>query len=138
MFCKIRRNNAKKCVVALKFCRALPIIFLRQNIGRTAPGEQKKEIITAEEAEFMEIKRINGVISAYKTTRKGAAVKSEAASTAKNTDRVEFGFDTALQAAKNGISAAVKADAAPQEIAQARQTMDSVEPGDIASYIIFG
>ncbi|CCY20265.1 unknown [Eubacterium sp. CAG:786] len=86
----------------------------------------------------MEIKRINGVISAYKTTRKGAAVKSEAASTAKNTDRVEFGFDTALQAAKNGISAAVKADAVPQEIAQARQTMDSVEPGDIASYIIFG
>lgn len=85
----------------------------------------------------MEIKRINGVISAYKTTRKGAVVKSEAASTTKNTDRVEFGFDTALQAAKNGISAAVKADAAPQEIAQARQTMDSVEPGDIASYIIF-
>ncbi len=86
----------------------------------------------------MEIKRINGVISAYKTTRKGTVQRSEAASQTKNTDRVEFGFETALQAAKNGISAAVKADATPQEISRAQQSMDSVEPNDLANYIIFG
>lgn len=87
----------------------------------------------------MEIKRINGVLSAYNTTRKGAAPKTEAASSARNTDRVEFGFETALQAAKNGISAAVTADAAPQEIAEARQTLENgVEANELASYIIFG
>ena len=85
----------------------------------------------------MEIKRINGVLSAYKTAGKGAVLKSETASRIKNTDRVEFGFDKALQAAKNGISAAVKADATPQEIEQAK-SMESVEPADLASYIIFG
>lgn len=85
----------------------------------------------------MEIKRINGVLAAYKSTRKGTVQKSETASQVRNTDRVEFGFDKALQAAKNGISAAVKADATPQEISQA-QSMDSVEPNELASYIIFG
>ena len=34
----------------------------------------------------MEIKRINGVISAYKTARKGTAQRSESASQTKNTD----------------------------------------------------
>ena len=69
----------------------------------------------------MEIKRINGVLSAYQTVKKSAAPKTETASSVRNTDRVEFGFETALQAAKNGIAAAVKADAAPQELAQAQQ-----------------
>ena len=86
----------------------------------------------------MEIKRINGVISAYKTARKGTAQGSESASQTKNTDRVEFGFDTALQAARNGIAAAVRADATPQELSQAQQSMDSVEPNELANYIIFG
>lgn len=87
----------------------------------------------------MEIKRINGVISAYKTTRTGAAPKTEAASTVRNTDRVEFGFEKALQAAKNGIAAAVTADAASQELAAAQQTLDNgVEANELASYIIFG
>ncbi|MCI5668190.1 MAG: hypothetical protein MR291_05430 [Oscillospiraceae bacterium] len=85
----------------------------------------------------MEIKRINGVLSAYNTARKGAAPRAETASQVRNTDRVEFGFDKALQAAKNGIAAAVRADATPQEIDQAK-SMDSVEPADLASYIIFG
>ena len=66
----------------------------------------------------MEIKRINGVISAYKTARKGTAQRSESASQTKNTDRVEFGFDTALQAARNGIAAAVRADVPARETAQ--------------------
>ena len=86
----------------------------------------------------MEIKRINGELSAYKSARKGAAPKTEAASQTRNTDRVEFGFDTALQAARNGIAAAVRADATPQELSQAQQSMDSVEPNELANYIIFG
>ena len=57
----------------------------------------------------------------------------------RNTDRVEFGFETALQAAKNGIAAAVRADAVPQELEQAQQTLDNgVEANDLASYILFG
>ena len=85
----------------------------------------------------MEIKRINGVLSAYQTVKKSAAPKTETASSVRNTDRVEFGFETALQAAKNGIAAAVKADAAPH--AQAQQALDSgVEANDLASYILFG
>ena len=91
------------------------------------------------EADYMEIKRINGVLSAYNTTRKGAVQKTEAASSVKNTDRVEFGFETALQAAKNGIASAVKADATPQELSAAEQTLENgVEANDLASYIIFG
>ena len=87
----------------------------------------------------MEIKRINGVLSAYQTVKKSAAPKTETASSVRNTDRVEFGFETALQAAKNGIAAAVKADAAPHELVQAQQALDSgVEANDLASYILFG
>ena len=48
---------------------------------------------------YMEIKRINGVLSAYQTVKKSAAPKTETASSVRNTDRVEFGFETALQAA---------------------------------------
>lgn len=88
---------------------------------------------------YMEIKRINGVLSAYQTVKKSAAPKTETASSVRKTDRVEFGFETALQAAKNGIAAAVKADAAPHELAQAQQALDSgVEANDLASYILFG
>lgn len=87
----------------------------------------------------MEIKRINGVLSAYNTTRKGLSPKTEAASPVRNTDRVEFGFDKALQAAKNGIAAAVQADATPQELSAAQQTLDNgIEANELASYIIFG
>ncbi len=86
----------------------------------------------------MEINRIDGVLSTYKSTRKSTAPKAESASPVRNTDRVEFGFETALQAAKNGIASAVNADAAPQELEQAQQSMDSVEPSDLANYIIFG
>lgn len=87
----------------------------------------------------MEIKRINGVLSAYKIAGKTTAPKTETASrTQQNVDRVEFGFDRALQAAKNGISSAVKADATPQELQQAEQQMNSVEPSELANYIIFG
>lgn len=87
----------------------------------------------------MEIKRINGIISAYQTQKTGAPRKSSAAAAAKNTDRVEFGFDTALAAAKNGIAQEIKADAAPQEISQASRTAEQGVPAeDIAAYILMG
>ena len=87
----------------------------------------------------MEIKRINGIISAYQTQKTGAPRKSSAAAAAKNTDRVEFGFDTALAAAKNGIAQEIKADAAPQEISQASHTAEQGVPAeDIAAYILMG
>lgn len=87
----------------------------------------------------MEIKRINGVLSAYNTTRKGAVAKTEAASSMRNTDRVEFSFETALNAAKKGIAAAVNADAAPQELEQAKLTAENgVSASELASYIVFG
>lgn len=87
----------------------------------------------------MEIKRISGVISAYNNNRSSKVKKTEAAVTVKNMDRVEFGFEKALQAAKNGIAAQVKADASEQELAAARQTaQDGVSANELASYILFG
>ena len=91
------------------------------------------------EEAFMEIKRVNGVISAYKTQRNNAVKKSSASASAKNIDRVEFGFDTALQAAKNGIAAEVKADASAQEIAAAKETAEQgISASELAGYIIVG
>lgn len=87
----------------------------------------------------MEIKRINGVISAYSTARKTAAPRTDKIIAARNTDRVEFGFEKALSAAKNGIAAQVRADAAPQEISSARQLVeDNNAPGDLVAHILFG
>ena len=87
----------------------------------------------------MEIKRINGMISAYQTQKNSAPKKSSAAAAVKNTDRVEFGFDTALAAAKNGIAQEIKADAAPQELSQARQTAEQGVPAaELAAYILLG
>ena len=88
---------------------------------------------------YMEIKIITRVLSAYQTVKKSAAPKTETASSVRNTDRVEFGFAPALQAAKNGIAAALKADAAQHELAQGQQALDSgVEANDLASFILFG
>ncbi len=87
----------------------------------------------------MEIKGINRVVSTYKTNRSGNVKKSEASASTKNIDRVEFGFETALQAAKNGISAAVKADATAAELEQAQQTAeDGLSAQELASYIFLG
>ena len=79
----------------------------------------------------MEIKRIAGVISAYNTNRTNKVKKTESSVSAKNIDRVEFGFD--------GIAAQVKADAQEQELAAAKQTAESGIPAnELASYILFG
>lgn len=87
----------------------------------------------------MEIKGINRVLSAYNTNRSGNVKKSEASASVKNMDRVEFGFETALTAAKNGISAEIKADASQQDIAQAQQTAEEgISAAELASYILLG
>lgn len=87
----------------------------------------------------MEIKRINGVISSYKANRTGNVKKTEASASVKNIDRVEFGFEKALQAAKNGISAEIKADASEMDIAAAKETAESGIPAsELASYILLG
>ena len=87
----------------------------------------------------MEIKRIAGVISAYNTNRSNKVKKTEASASVKNMDRVEFGFEKALQAAKNGIAAQVRADAPEQELAAAKQTAENGIPAnELASYILFG
>lgn len=87
----------------------------------------------------MEIKRINGVINAYGAQKKGRVSKPAAAASAKNIDRVEFGFETALAAAKKGISSAVKADATPAEIAEARNTAENGVPAsELAGLILLG
>lgn len=87
----------------------------------------------------MEIKRIDGMISAYRAQKTGAPKKNSAAAAVKNTDRVEFGFETALAAAKNGIVQEVKADASPQELSQAQQTAEQGVPAaELAAYILLG
>ena len=59
----------------------------------------------------MEIKGIGGVINTYKPQKISTARKAAASVGAKKTDRVEFGFDTALTAAKNEIAREAAADA---------------------------
>ena len=87
----------------------------------------------------MEIKRISGVISAYNSNRSTKVNKTEASASVKNIDRVDFGFEKALQAAKAGISAEVRADASAQDIASARTTAENgVAASEIAGYILFG
>lgn len=87
----------------------------------------------------MEIKGINRVVSTYKSNRSGNVKKTEASASVKNIDRVEFGFETALTAAKNAISAEIKADASQQDIAQAQQTAEEgISAAELASYILLG
>ncbi len=87
----------------------------------------------------MEIKRIGGVINTYNSNRSSNVKKTEASASVKNIDRVEFGFEKALQAAKMGISAEIKADASAQDIAAARNTAENgVAASEIAGYILFG
>lgn len=89
----------------------------------------------------MEIKGIGGVISTYKTkTTKVQAPKSTSAVvSAKNTDRVEFGFEAALTSAKAAVAAEVRADASPQELLEAKNMAEQgVESGAIAAMMFMG
>ena len=89
----------------------------------------------------MEIKGIGGVISTYKSkTAKVQAPKSAgAAASAKNTDRVEFGFESALNTAKADIAAEVRADASPRELLDAKNAAEQgVESSAIAAMMFMG
>lgn len=89
----------------------------------------------------MEIKRIGGVIPAYssKTAKTQAPKSIGAAVSAKNTDRVEFGFEAALTSAKSAVAAEVRADAAPQELLEAQNTArQGVESAAIAAMMFMG
>lgn len=87
----------------------------------------------------MEIKRIGGVISTYQTAKVQSPKKTGAAAPAKNTDRIEFGFEAALTAAKAAVAADIRADAAPQELLDGKNTAEQgVESSILASYILMG
>lgn len=87
----------------------------------------------------MEIKGISGVISTYKTTKAQAPKKTSAAATAKKTDRVEFGFATALDAAKAAISQEVRQDATVDEIREAQKTLENgVSSNELAAMFFMG
>lgn len=87
----------------------------------------------------MEIKGIGGVFSAYRTAKTNVPKKSSAAATAKNnTDRVEFGFAAAINAAKAEIVNEVNADATPQEIVDAGRTAGDFSREELAALILMG
>ena len=89
---------------------------------------------------IMEIKGINGIISTYKTNKNNAQKKTAASAVNRtNTDRVEFGFERAIAAAKAEIAAAAKADASPKELLEAQQTAEQgVDSSSIADLILMG
>lgn len=87
----------------------------------------------------MEIKRVGGIPSTYRTTNAQPVKKAGAAAPLKNTDRVEFGFESALTAAKAAVAAEVRADAAPQELLEGKNTAEQgVDQAVLASYILMG
>ena len=89
----------------------------------------------------MEIKRIGGVISTYnsKTAKVQSPKSTSAAASAKNTDRVEFGFESALNTAKAEIAAEVRADASPRELLDAKNAAEQgVESSAIAAIMFMG
>lgn len=88
----------------------------------------------------MEIKGINGIISTYKTAKAQTPKKSSAAVSAKNnTDRVEFGFEKTLAAAKFALAQEVNADASPRELVEAQNTAEQgLTSSEIAALIFMG
>ncbi|MCH5204028.1 MAG: hypothetical protein J1F03_04720 [Oscillospiraceae bacterium] len=86
----------------------------------------------------MEIKRLNGVISTYAANKPSAPKKPTATSAVKNTDRVVFGFESAIASAKAQIAEEIKADATPAELVEAAEAADMNNAGDIAALILMG
>lgn len=89
----------------------------------------------------MEIKGINnGFISTYKATKAQTPKKSGAAVSAKNnTDRVEFGFEKTLAAAKMAIAQEVNSDASPKELLEAKNTAEQgLTNAELAALILLG
>lgn len=87
----------------------------------------------------MEIKGIGGIINTYKPQKMSTARKAAASVSAKKTDRVEFGFETALTAAKNDIAREAAADASSAELLEAQQTaQQGIDANTLASFILMG
>lgn len=87
----------------------------------------------------MEIKRVGGIIPAYKNNKVGTTKKSNVAASPKNTDRVEFGFSMLIDAEKAAIAQDVRADAAPRELLEAGETAQSgIDSSVIAAMIFMG
>ncbi len=85
----------------------------------------------------MEIKRISGVISTYQTTKAQTPKKTSAAVSAKNTDRVEFGFARSLEAARAAIAEEAKRDASLEELREAQKTLENGVPTDRLAALFF-
>ncbi len=85
----------------------------------------------------MEIKRIGGVISTYNSTKALAPKKTSAAVSAKNTDRVEFGFAKSLEAAKAAIAEDAKRSASLEELREAQKILENGVPSDELSGLFF-
>lgn len=87
----------------------------------------------------MEIKRIGGIISSYQAQKAQSPKKTSAAAPAKNTDRVEFGFETALTAAKAAVAAELRADATPQELLEGKNAAErGIDSAILSSVILMG
>ena len=91
----------------------------------------------------MEIKRVNGIISTYAANKTSAPKKPTAKSPVKNTDRVVFGFESAIATAKAQIAAEIKADATPAELVEAAAVAEnnsnsSSAASELAALILMG
>lgn len=87
----------------------------------------------------MEIKRVNGVISTYAANKASAPKKPTAMSAVKNTDRVVFGFESAIATAKAQIAEEIKADASPSELVEAAAEAKGMNnASEIAALILMG
>ena len=88
----------------------------------------------------MEIKRVNGIIPAYTAAKVSAPNKPTAKSPVKNTDRVVFGFESAIATAKAQIAEEIKADATPAELVEAAAEAENNgnAASELAALILMG
>ncbi|MCH5207736.1 MAG: hypothetical protein J1F04_02530 [Oscillospiraceae bacterium] len=89
----------------------------------------------------MEIKRVNGIISTYAANKTSAPKKPTAKSAVTNTDKILFGFESAIATAKAQIAAEIKADATPAELVEAAaeaENNSSSAASELAALILMG
>lgn len=87
----------------------------------------------------MEIKRVNGVYSAYNANKASAPKKPTAEFAVKNTDKVLFGFENAIAQARAQIAEEIKADASPAELVEAAKAAENNgNVSELAALILMG
>ena len=117
----------------LNFREFVTIYKIREKLCPYIKYEQKRR------SAFMEIKRITGAISTYSANKAAAPKKPTATSVVKKTDRVEFGFESAIANAKAAIAAEIKADASPVELVEAASSAENMSNAEeIAALILMG